>query len=51
MVETWKLVRNIEIGGHTKKSDKNNKTSKSLQLREEIGEISINCFTRKKNER
>ena len=48
-VETWKLVYNIEIGGHTKKSNKNNKKSKRLQLQGEIRENSINYFTRKKN--
>ena len=40
-----------EIGGDTKKCDKNNKKCKRLQLQEVIGEILINYFTRKKNER
>ena len=46
-VKTWKLECNIEIGGHTKKGDKNNKKCKRLQLLEEIGGIKI---TKKKNE-
>ena len=46
----WKLERNIVIGGHTKKSDKNNKVSKRLQLQGVIGEIKFNFFTRKKGE-
>ena len=50
-VETWKLECNTEIGGHTKKSDKNNKKSKRLQFQGEIREIRINYFIRKKNER
>ena len=41
----------MEIGGHRKKSDKNNKKSKRLQLQGGIGKIRINCVTRKKNER
>ena len=40
-VMTWKLECNIEIGGHTKKSDKNNKNIKRLQVQGEITEISI----------
>ena len=36
---------------HTKKSDKNKKKSKRLQLKEESREIRINYFTRKKAER
>ena len=46
-----KLECNTEIGGHTKKSDKNNKKSKRLHLQREIEEIGINYFTRKKNKR
>ena len=46
-VETWKLEYNIEIVGHTKNSEKNNKKCKRLQLQEEIEEIRIN---RKKQE-
>ena len=43
-VETWKLESNIDIGEHTKKSDKNNKKSKRLELQGEITEIRINYF-------
>ena len=46
-VKILKLVCNIKIGGHTKKSDKTNKKRKRLQLQGEIGEITINCFIRK----
>ena len=48
--KTRKLKYNIEIGRHTE-SDKNNKKSKRLQLLEEMREIRINYFTRKKNEK
>ena len=34
IVWTWKLGLNIEIGGYTKKSDKNNNGSKRLQLQQ-----------------
>ncbi len=44
-VELWKLDCDAEIRGHTKKSAKNNKNSKRLQLQEEIGEIRINFLT------
>ena len=50
-VETYKLMYNIEIGGHTKKSDKNNKKSKKLQLEGETRRIRINYFTSKNKER
>ena len=42
-------VSNSQIWGHTKKSDKNNKKSRWLQLQVEIREIKINYFTRKNN--
>ena len=48
---TWKLGFNYDTGGFTKNSDKTNKKNKRLQLQEETGEMSINYFTRKKNER
>ena len=41
----------MEIGVHTKKSNKTNKKSKRLQLQGEIVEIKINYFIRKKNGR
>ena len=50
-VKTWKIECNIEIGGHTKKSDKTNKKRERLQLHGKMREIRINYFTRKKNER
>ena len=43
---TWKLECNIEIEGHTKKSDKYNKNSKRLQLDGDIRKIGINYFNR-----
>ena len=45
-----KLESSIEVGEYTKKSGKNNKRNKRLQLQGEIREIRINYFTRKKNE-
>ena len=42
------IYRNIEICGHTKKSDKTNKKSKRLQFHGEITEIRIKYFIRKK---
>ena len=53
-VMSCKLDCNIEIGGLTKKTDKNNKDnkkSKRLQLQADIKEIRIKYFTRKENER
>ena len=41
-----KLKLNIEIRGHTKESDKNNKKSKRIQLQGEVKEIRIIYFTR-----
>ena len=50
-VKTWKLEYNIEIGGHTKKNDENIKKSKISEIQGKIEKISIDYFTRKKNER
>ena len=40
-VKTWKLECNIDVGGYTKKPDKNNKKSKRLQRQREIRLINI----------
>ena len=45
------MESDIETEGHTKKSDKNNQKSEKLQLQANIGEIRINYFTKKKNDR
>ena len=49
-VMTWKLECNIDIGGHTKKSDKTNKKSNRFQLLEEIGKIRFEYFPWKDDE-
>ena len=42
---------NVKIKGHAKKSDKNNRKCKRLQIKEEIREIRINYLIRKKSEK
>ena len=42
--ETWKLVGNIKIRQHKKKSDRNDKKSKILQLRGNIKKLGLTTF-------
>ena len=43
-IEAWKLQCNIDIDGHTKKSDINNKKRVNDYLQGDIREIRINYF-------